>query len=150
MTAKTNHEPRVIRHFKISQSTTAQGETSVYTRISVNNGKVCLASSQETDAMGARTNWQAIDIDGELSADEILLAHKTLHRFVLCGVEESRRRTPVIAFLHRDNSRIVVCNTSVFCEVAEEIQGITQWRKAPNDRAKFDILTTYVMSVANG
>jgi hypothetical protein len=115
----------------------------------VNNGKVCLASSQETDATGARTNWQAIDIDGELSADEILLAHKTLHRFVLCGVEESRRRTPEIAFLHPDNSRIVVCNTSVFCEVAEEVQGIIQWRKAPNGQVEFNILTTYVMSLEN-
>jgi len=116
----------------------------------MDKGKVCLASSQDTDAMGAPTNWQAIDLDGKLTADEILLAQATLNRFVLSRIGERSESTPVIAFLHRDNSRIVVCGSRVICETADEVQGITQWRKAPNDQVAFDILTTYVMSLANG
>lgn len=103
--------------------------------------------------MGEPTAWKVIDIDDDMSTDEIPLAEAILNTFVLIKSKERLEDNPdkpAIAFLHPDNSRIVVCGQDVICETAEEVQGITQWRKAPNDRAKFDILTTYVMSVANG
>lgn len=84
----------------------------------MDNGKVRLASSRETDAMGKPTNWQAIDIDGVLTADETHLAHATFNIFVLTHIKDRGNNTPVVAYLHADNSRIVVCGSRVICETA--------------------------------
>jgi hypothetical protein len=120
-------------------------------RITKKDNEILLAYSMQTDALDKPTSWKALETDGEVSERLLPFVIAILKTYVITELTILQTQPSNEPWLHWLDSyrgrRVVISNTSLVCELAEEVQGIRQWRETEDVNVIYEILTAVVAGI---